>query len=152
MSVVLGALAFTVQLYAEFSGYIDVAAGVSEVFGIHLKKNFDKPFLSKDVGEFWRRWHISLGSWFRDYVFFPITASERALKLQAKDTRGAKTASVLLVGGGMFAVWFLTGLWHGASVKYIGLWALLFFADDPARGVETALFAPYRALKSRRTE
>ncbi len=147
MSVVLGALAFTVQLYAEFSGYIDVAAGVSEVFGIHLKKNFDKPFLSKDVGEFWRRWHISLGSWFRDYVFFPITASERALKLQAKDTRGAKTASVLLVGGGMFAVWFLTGLWHGASVKYI-VYGLYYFLLMILHEALKPLFSRlYRALK-----
>ena len=109
LTVLVGGVFFTLQLYAEFSGYIDVARGISEMFGISLARNFQAPFLARDVAEFWRRWHISLGEWFRDYVFYPVSTAKVFRKLP-------DTAVILLA---LLAVWFLTGLWHGASWKYV---------------------------------
>ena len=126
LTVIFGVVAFTIQLYAEFSGYIDIAAGVSKMFGIGLKKNFDAPFLAASVPDFWRRWHISLGSWFRDYVFYPITMSRTALKAQAKETVGGKLAAKVILFFALLCVWALTGLWHGASVLYL-LYGLYYF-------------------------
>ena len=108
-TILVGGAFFTLQLYAEFSGYIDIARGISEIFGIHLAQNFNKPFLSKDVAEFWRKWHISLGEWFRDYVFYPVSTA-KVLK---------KVPEFLVIPTALLAVWFLTGLWHGASFKYV---------------------------------
>lgn len=116
-TILLGGMAFTLQLYAEFSGYIDVASGISKIFGIELTKNFDLPFLARDVAQFWRRWHISLGSWFRDYVFYPVSTSKWLRKLTKKMTMAFSDFTTITVS--LLAVWFLTGLWHGASVKYI---------------------------------
>ncbi len=117
VTIVLGAVAFTLQLYAEFSGYIDVAAGISKIFGIKLTQNFDLPFIARDVAEFWRRWHISLGSWFRDYVFYPVSTSRWLRNLTKKMKMALGDFTTLTVS--LLTVWFLTGLWHGASIKYI---------------------------------
>ena len=116
ISIFFGGVAFTVQLYAEFSGYIDVARGVSEIFGIKLAKNFDMPFIARDVAEFWRRWHISLGQWFRDYIFYPVSTA-KIFK---------KAPDFVTINGALLAVWFLTGLWHGASWKYV-VYGLYYF-------------------------
>ncbi|MEG1436813.1 MAG: MBOAT family O-acyltransferase, partial [Oscillospiraceae bacterium] len=116
-SIVLGILAFTLQLYADFSGYIDIATGISKIFGIELAKNFDMPFLAENVSDFWRRWHISLGAWFRDYIFYPLSTS-KFLSKAVKKLKPA-TADFVTITVSLFAVWFLTGLWHGASSKYI---------------------------------
>ncbi len=115
--VLLGGMAFTVQLYAEFSGYIDVAAGISKVFGIELARNFDLPFLARDVAQFWRKWHISLGSWFRDYIFYPVSTSKWLRKLTKKMNMAFADFTTITIS--LLAVWFLTGLWHGASIKYV---------------------------------
>ncbi len=128
-TVLLGAAAFTLQLYAEFSGYIDIARGISKLFGIDLAKNFDMPFLAQNVADFWRRWHISLGAFFRDYVFYPVSTSKWLRKLTQKLSFDA--ANFVSVAMSLGIVWFLTGLWHGASEKYIcyGLYYfLLIFA------------------------
>lgn len=117
-TILLGGISFILQLYAEFSGYIDVAAGISKIFGIELTKNFDLPFLARDVSEFWRRWHISLGGWFRDYIFYPVSTSRWLRRLTKKMNTGFGDFTTITVS--LFFVWFLTGLWHGASVKYIG--------------------------------
>lgn len=123
-TVIIGVIAYTIQLYAEFSGYIDVAAGVSKIFGIGLAKNFDMPFLALNVGDFWRRWHISLGGWFRDYIFYPISTSRALMKI----VKNLPTflANLLTITIPLFFVWFLTGLWHGASSKYI-VYGLYYF-------------------------
>ena len=114
MSVALmwyAAIAYLIQVYYDFSGYSDMAIGLGRMFGFHFLENFDYPFLSKSVAEFWRRWHISLTSWFRDYVFFPLGGSR------------VKTGRLIF---NMFVVWSLTGLWHGAEWTYI-VWGVGFF-------------------------
>ena len=104
------AVAFTLNIYFDFSGYSDMAIGLGRIFGFHFVENFNYPYLSKSVTEFWRRWHMSLGSWFRDYVYIPMGGN-----------RVPKWRWVLNI----FAVWMLTGFWHGAAWNFL-LWGLLF--------------------------
>ncbi|MEE1199662.1 MAG: MBOAT family O-acyltransferase [Christensenellales bacterium] len=108
----LAACAYLMQVYYDFSGYSDMAIGLGRMFGFHFLENFNFPFISKSIAEFWRRWHISLGSWFTDYVYFPLGGSR------------VKTKWRLLFN--MFVVWSLTGLWHGAAWTYL-LWGIGFF-------------------------
>ena len=104
------AIAFTLNIYFDFSGYSDMAIGLGRIFGFHFVENFNYPYLSKSVTEFWRRWHMSLGSWFRDYVYIPMGGN-----------RVSKPQWFLNI----FTVWMLTGFWHGAAWNFI-LWGLLF--------------------------
>lgn len=108
----VGAIAFTLQIYFDFSGYSDMARGLGKLFGFELPINFDYPYISCSITEFWRRWHMSLGTWFRDYVYFPLGGSR---------VGRWRTLRNLLV------VWALTGLWHGASWNFV-LWGLYYFA------------------------
>lgn len=103
----LGAVLYAMQIYYDFSGYSDMAIGMGRIFGFHFDENFNYPFICKDVTEFWQRWHISLGSFFRDYLLYvPIFGKRRKY-------------------GGLFLVWFCTGLWHGASWNFI-IWGLYY--------------------------
>ena len=104
----LGALSYSLMLYLDFSGYSDMAIGLAGMFGFTFKKNFDYPYVSSSLTEFWRRWHISLGSWFRDYVYIPCGGNR---------TGKWKTIRNLLI------VWLLTGIWHGANWTFV-LWGL----------------------------
>ena len=104
------AIAFMLNIYFDFSGYSDMAIGLGRVFGFHFIENFNYPYISKSVTEFWRRWHMSLGSWFRDYVYIPMGGN-----------RVKKSRWVLNI----FTVWLLTGMWHGAAWNFIA-WGLLF--------------------------
>ena len=109
MSSWLGILMYTFQIYFDFSGYSDMAIGMGGMFGFHFRENFDYPYISRNITEFWRRWHISLSSFFRDYVYIPLGGNRsRAVR-------------------NLVIVWLLTGLWHGASVNFIlwGLWYAL---------------------------
>ena len=106
----LGAILFALQIYYDFCGYSDMAVGLGKVFGFRFLDNFDHPYCSRSITEFWRRWHISLGTWFRDYVYIPLGGSRRGLPRQLIN---------------LLAVWFLTGLWHGASWNFV-LWGLYF--------------------------
>ena len=106
----LGIIAFTFQIYFDFSGYSDMAIGLGKMLGFDFMKNFDYPYTSKSITEFWRRWHISLGSWFREYVYIPL---------------GGNRVSKAKLFRNIFVVWFLTGLWHGASWNFI-TWGLYF--------------------------
>lgn len=119
--ILLATISYAIQLYCDFSGGIDVVRGVSELFGIALDKNFERPYFSKSLSEFWRRWHISLGTWFREYVFLPISISKTANKISKKlrkhmNPRIAKQIPVYISLG---VVWLLNGLWHGAGSKYL---------------------------------
>ncbi|MBR0302475.1 MAG: MBOAT family protein [Clostridia bacterium] len=107
----LGIIFFSFQIYFDFSGYSDMAIGLGKMFGFTFRENFYYPYTSKSITEFWRRWHISLGTWFREYVYIPLGGNRR----------GKFRTYVNL-----FAVWFLTGLWHGASWNFI-LWGLYYF-------------------------
>ena len=112
VSAWLAACAYLIQVYYDFSGYSDMAIGLGRMFGFHFLENFNYPFISKSVSEFWRRWHISMGSWFRDYLYFPMGGSR--VKSHARQLFN------------MFVLWFATGLWHGAAWTYI-LWGISFF-------------------------
>lgn len=107
----IGVLAYSLQIYFDFSAYSDMAIGMGRMIGIHYRENFDYPYTSRSVSEFWRRWHISLGSFFRDYVYIPLGGN-----------RKGRVRTYL----NLLAVWFLTGLWHGASWNFV-LWGLYFF-------------------------
>ena len=106
----LFAISYMLQIYFDFSAYSDMAIGLGRMFGFHFLENFNYPYISKSITEFWRRWHMSLSSWFKDYVYIPLGGS-----------RCGKTKLIRNI----FVVWFLTGLWHGASWNFI-IWGLLF--------------------------
>jgi len=108
-TLVLGALFFTFQIYGDFSGYSDIALGTARLFGIELLKNFAFPYFSRDIAEFWRRWHISLSSWFRDYVYIPCGGSRGGNWMKIRNT---------------FIIFILSGFWHGANWTFI-IWGLL---------------------------
>ncbi|NLJ90033.1 MAG: MBOAT family protein [Clostridiales bacterium] len=124
--VLLGMFFYAIQLYADFTGGIDITIGIGQIFGIRLKENFIRPFFSKSVTEYWRRWHISLGSWFRDYMFYPISVSGPMLKLSKSSRRllGDGIGKRLPVYISSIIVWFTTGIWHGAAWNFI-VWGLL---------------------------
>ena len=107
----LGMLFFTLQIYLDFSAYSDMAIGMGRMTGFHYKENFDYPYCSRSISEFWRRWHISLGSFFRDYVYIPLGGNRKG---------SVRTIINLLI------VWFLTGFWHGASWNYM-FWGIYYF-------------------------
>lgn len=112
---------YTIQLYADFSGGIDIALGASELFGIRLPENFKRPFFSKSINEFWRRWHITLGAWLRDYVFYPVTLSKPLSKLGKflKAHVGTWFAKWIPAYISLFILWFCSGVWHGEGAQYI---------------------------------
>ena len=111
--LVLGALLFAFQIYGDFSGYSDIAIGTAKLFGIQLMKNFDFPYFARDIAEFWRKWHVSLSTWFKDYVYFPLGGS-----------RGSKLFTLRNV----FAIFLVSGFWHGANWTYI---CLLYTSPSP---------------------
>ncbi|MCL2052299.1 MAG: MBOAT family protein [Lachnospiraceae bacterium] len=123
--VFVGMLFFALELYADFTGGIDITIGVAEVLGIKVAENFRRPYFSKSIKEFWKRWHISMGAWFTDYVFYPVTVSKPMLRLSKWSRRnlGQALGKRVPIYLSSFIVWFLTGLWHGASWNFI-VWGL----------------------------
>ncbi|MFD2098855.1 MBOAT family O-acyltransferase [Flagellimonas iocasae] len=105
----MGAFFFAFQIYGDFSGYSDIAIGTSRLFGIDLKRNFAYPYFSRDMAEFWRRWHISLSTWFRDYLYIPLGGSKGGTRMKIRNT---------------FAIFLVSGFWHGANWTFI-VWGLL---------------------------
>ena len=104
------AISYMLQIYFDFSAYSDMAIGLGRMFGFHFLENFNYPYISKSITEFWRRWHMSLSSWFKDYVYIPLGGNRKGLIKQIRN---------------IFIVWLLTGMWHGASWNFI-IWGLLF--------------------------
>ncbi|RKJ54579.1 MBOAT family protein [bacterium 1XD42-1] len=122
--IVLAIFTYAIQLYADFSGGIDIVTGISEMFAIRLSPNFMRPYFATSLGDFWRRWHISLGAWMRDYVFYPFARSKFITKT-CKKLKGLhkKIAALFPAMVGNILVFFLVGIWHGAEWRYI-FWGL----------------------------
>ena len=123
--VLAGMLFYALELYADFTGGIDITIGVAEALGIQVTENFKRPFFSKNIKEYWNRWHITMGSWFTDYIFYPLSVSE-PMKRFGKFTRkvlGTNLGKRVPVYLASFVVWFATGIWHGASWNFI-VWGL----------------------------
>lgn len=118
---IFGVLFYSIQLYADFSGGMDVVIGISEMFGIVLDENFKRPYFSTSITDFWHRWHITLGTWMKDYVFYPLTLSQGMVKFRkaAKKKLGKKISVKLPICVSNLIVFFLVGVWHGAAWKYI---------------------------------
>lgn len=121
MLLIIGVLLYTLQIYADFSGCIDIVSGVSELFGVKLDENFRRPFFSKSIQEFWRRWHITLGTWLKEYIFYPISLSKLNMKLNLKlrKMKSKYISRFIITAFPLFFVWFFNGMWHGASFKYV---------------------------------
>lgn len=124
--VLVGMFFYAITLYADFTGGIDIAIGVAEIFGIRLRENFERPYFSKSIAEYWRRWHISLSFWFRDYMFYPISVSKPMLNLSkfCKKHIGEWLGKRISIYLASIIVWFTTGIWHGAAWNFI-VWGLL---------------------------
>jgi alginate O-acetyltransferase complex protein AlgI len=120
----LGAIAYTLQIFFDFSGYSDMAIGLGRMFGFDFKENFNYPYIATSIVEFWRRWHISLSTWFKEYVYFPLGGS----LVPNKDTMVRNT----------FIVWLLTGIWHGAGWTFVmwGMWHFAFIVVERALDFE----------------
>ncbi len=124
--VVFLILIYSVQIYADFTGGIDITIGIAEALGIRLTENFRRPFSSGSTKEYWRRWHITMGSWFTDYVFYPLSVCKPMMKLSkwSRKTLGQKVGKRVPVYLATLVTWYLTGLWHGAGWNFI-VWGLL---------------------------
>ena len=124
-TLLLGAIFFTFQIYGDFSGYSDIAIGTSRLFGFKLMQNFATPYFSRDIAEFWRRWHISLSTWFRDYLYIPLGGSKGGIWMKVRNT---------------FIIFLVSGFWHGANWTFI-VWG----------GLNALYFLPLLLLKRNRT-
>ena len=118
-----GMIVYTIQLYMDFSGTMDVVTGMGQIFGITMPENFKQPFFSKSISDFWTRWHITLGSWFREYIFYPVSLTNGCKKLttNARKKLGNYYGPMLASSIALFCVWICNGLWHGAA------WSFIFF-------------------------
>ena len=138
LALLLGAFYFTIQIYCDFSGYSDIAIGISKLFGINLMENFNYPYFSKNIGEFWKRWHISLTTWFRDYLYFPLGGSHGTVVSAIKNVT---------------IVFIISGLWHGAKWTYIfwGVIHVIFYIPYflRRRGNKNNTFLPLLIFKNK---
>lgn len=149
----LAAVLYTCQLYMDFSGTMDIVLGTGEIFGVILPENFRQPFFSKSISEFWQRWHITLGAWFKDYIFYPLSMTGPMKKLTSHGRKRLGNHYGPLTAGacGLFCVWLLNGLWHGAGWHYI-FFGMYHFALILAGSLwEPAAAAICRLLHIRRT-
>lgn len=121
--IAIAAVCYTIQLYMDFSGSMDAVTGTAQIFGITMPENFKRPFFSRTISEFWTRWHVTLGTWFKDYIFYPVTMSKPMKKLTGAARKKLGNHFGPLVAGAiaLFCVWFCNGVWHGAA------WSFIFF-------------------------
>ena len=117
---------YSIQLWADFTGGIDITIGIAQMFGVKVAENFDRPFFSKNIAEFWRRWHITMGTWFKDYIFYPVSVSKWMLKVSkwSRAKLGNTVGKRVPVYLSTILVWLATGIWHGASWNFV-VWGLL---------------------------
>lgn len=119
-----GALVFMLQVYFDFSGYSDMAIGLGKMFGFEFLENFNYPYMSRSITEYWRRWHISLGAWFRDYLYYPLSLGPAIrLRRAAAKRLGRKKADMLSTTFPLFVVWLATAIWHGAGWHFV-IWGM----------------------------
>ena len=163
--VALAAIIYTIQLYFDFSGCMDVAIGMARIFNVKLPENFRQPFLSKTASEFWQRWHITLGTWFKDYIYYPVTLSKPIKNLTSKARKkfGNRYGPLLTSSIALFCVWVSNGLWHGAGSQYLffGMYYFVLilaggFIDPAAQTLAAKLgidrtCTPYRVFRIART-
>lgn len=125
ISVLIGAFMYSAQIYADFSGYMDIMCGLCEMLGIKLIENFDRPYFSRSIAEYWRKWHITMGAWFKKYIYFPIAMSSGSRKLASATSRlGKHFSNTFPATLALIVTWLATGLWHGASWAYV-VWGLV---------------------------
>lgn len=122
--LIIATVVYSIQIYADFSGCIDIVSGVSEMFGIKLKQNFNHPYFSKTIPEFWRRWHISLGDWFTDYIYYPASMS-RPIKAFKKKCNNKNISNIVTSSVPIIIVWMITGIWHGAAWNFV-VWGIYY--------------------------
>ncbi|WP_249030466.1 MBOAT family O-acyltransferase [Tannockella kyphosi] len=129
IEIVIAIISCVIQLYADFSGCMDIVRGISEIIGIQLDKNFEQPFFAKSASEFWARWHMTLGTWTKDYIYFPIAVNSKFMKYTMKLKKSGKLwrASFINAFVPLITVWLFTGIWHGTGIDYI-LWGLYWCA------------------------
>lgn len=132
----VGMVFYTIQLYADFTGGIDVTIGIAQALGITVQENFNRPYFSKSLKEYWRRWHISMSNWFKDYIFYPVSTSKAIMNFSkfSRKVFGEQIGKRLPVYLSSFVVWFTTGIWHGASWNFIvwglGNWVVLMVSQE----------------------
>lgn len=119
--ILIGAVCYTCQLYMDFSGSMDAVMGTAQIFGITMPENFKQPFFSRSISEFWKRWHITLGAWFKDYIFYPVTMSKpmKNITSAARKKIGNHFGPLIAGAIALFCVWISNGLWHGSAWSYI---------------------------------
>lgn len=152
LAVAAGTLCYVLQLYAEFSGCMDIVCGSAELFGVPLAENFRQPFLARSVGEFWRRWHITLGAWLREYLFQPLVMSKpfRALGKRCRARFGAAAGRIWPVWLALLITWAATGLWHGAAWLYLAYGLYYFLLQWLGEVFEPVFLRLFPALPQRR--
>ena len=134
--VFAGMMFYALELYADFTGGIDITIGVAQCLGVEVTENFNRPYFSKSIKEYWRRWHITMGTWFTDYIFYPISVCKPMLKLSkfSREHFGETIGKRIPVYLSSFAVWLATGIWHGASWNFIvwglGNWVVIMISQE----------------------
>lgn len=134
--VFVGMLFYALELYADFTGGIDITIGAAQVLGVTITENFNRPYFSKSIKEYWRRWHITMGTWFTDYIFYPISVCKPMLKFSrfAREHFGEVIGKRMPVYLSSFAVWLATGIWHGASWNFVvwglGNWVVIMISQE----------------------
>lgn len=134
--VFLGMIFYALELYADFTGGIDITIGIAQMLGIHVTENFRRPFFSKSIKEYWNRWHITMGTWFTDYIFYPVSVCKPMLKFSkfSRTHFGEAVGKRLPIYLSSFLVWFATGIWHGASWNFIvwglGNWVVIMISQE----------------------
>lgn len=150
--IALAGVGYTIQLYMDFSGTMDIALGSAQLFGVALPENFQRPFFSRTISEFWKRWHITLGAWFKDYLFYPLSLSKPMKKLTSWGRKRLGNHFGPLLGGSvvLFVVWTCNGLWHGAGWQYLffGMYHFVLIAGGNA--LEPAASALSKKLRINR--
>lgn len=138
--IAFAAILASLQLYCDFSGYMDIVAGLSQCLGVSIEENFNHPFFSRSAAEFWRRWHITLGAWFKEYIYTPVIASGpvKSIGKICRKKIGKRFGNTVMKSIALFSVWFLTGLWHGTGIVYIiwgMMWGIIIFSSLVMEGV-----------------